>query len=174
MSLRTEESASIRVFLESQAEKFAGARVLDIGCGKQPYRRIVEDAGGTYTGMDDPDYPGSTVIERVGPTWAELPREPFDVVLMTQVWQYMTISILSYTLHDLARGWPLSQGGWLLTTGPTNWPVVEPDDLHRFTLHGVESLLKDAGFTVPTIFYRHSILYEGEKWQCGWAAVAHS
>src|SRR5262249_9413651 len=42
----------------------------------------------------------------------------------------------------------LKPGGFLILTGPFWWPIhEEPYDYHRFTKHGFENLLREAGFT---------------------------
>lgn len=170
-ALREAEAQSIRGFLKSHSDKLTG-RVLDIGCGQQPYRDIVEAAGGTYLGWDRPDLPGSVGAD-AGPDWDDLEFAGFDAVMFTQVWQYVPLGALCDALYDLAHGRSvLAPAGWLLATGPTNWPVVEQDDLHRFTTSGVLQLLHDAGFGYIEVHPRHAIEHGGEKWSCGWGAAA--
>jgi len=95
--------------------------------------------------------------------------------MMTQVWQYIGLSALKLKLALLASGQDiLAPGGWLLATGPTNWPVVEDADLHRFTPAGVVQLLGDADFPLVEVHPRHHIEHGGERWLCGWSAVARS
>lgn len=177
MNLRLAEAQSIRDFLNEHADKLGG-RVLDLGCGQQPYRDIIENAGGTYDGHDRPDYPGSVVSEPTEPledSYHFHPEARWDTVVMTQVWQYMRLPVLTDLLGELAYGERLLRpGGWLLATGPTNWPVIEKDDLHRFTMMGVLSLLSDAGFPSVEITERHHIEHGAEKWSCGWAVAARS
>lgn len=169
MNMREAETASIRQFLVQHSDKLTG-RVLDLGCGQQPYRDIIEQAGGTYFGWDSPDLPGSVVDDHVD----DVDRVGFDAVVMTQVWQYVPIDQLRLDLQSVATGGMLADGGWLLATGPTNWPVVEETDLHRFTVPGVVSLLHDAGFPFMEARYRHHVKHSGETWPLGWAVAARS
>lgn len=177
--LRRTERDSIRSFVKQCANlgMFVG-NVLDWGCGKQPYRRIIESAGGTYFGWDKTSFPGSVVTEDVGDlTPFEMlgENEEFDAILMTQVWQYMEHRVLREILNDL--GWAqgtLKPGGWLVVTGPTNWPVVEKEDLFRFTPAGVEKLLENNGFSHIDVNPRASVTHNGEEWILGWKATARS
>ena len=170
--IRDLERRSISEFLVSQGDKLHG-QVLDIGCGKQPYRNIVESFGGTYHGFDRESFAGSVVDEDIGEYW-DLCDE-VDTVMMTQVWQYIPIHVLKDMLCKLASGdWSLKAGGWFLATGPTNWPLVEETDLHRFTAKGAEALLDTTRFKEIQVEERASIEVEGERWPLGWKAVARA
>ena len=117
MSIRAGETASIRTFLHCHLDKLTGT-VLDLGCGKQPYRAIIEQAGGEYFGWDRSDLPGSVVPDDVGLDGdVELVGE-YDTIVMTQVWQYVPLRELTLDLSLFASGDSLLQrGGWLLATG---------------------------------------------------------
>lgn len=156
-SIRELERASIRSFVEAQKEYLASGSVLDFGAGKpgtcrqpQPYRDLVT---GEYSAFD------------LGDPW---PVGPFYAILCTQVIEYM---------EDPRRelGWFhqwLVPGGVLVMTGPTNWPEVEESDLWRFTLSGIQRLLKKAGFDIVVAQRRAEIEKGGEKWSLGWGIVA--
>ena len=173
MKLRERERVSISDFLASHKDKLSG-NVLDIGCGQQPYKKIIEKAGGKYTGHDGKDFPGSVVSENVGPSWSQISLRTYDAVMMTQVWQYVEPYVLESMLMDLASGIALKPGGWLLATGPTNWPVVEADDLWRLTTSGVSHLLTRAGFDHSYVEPRFAVRAEGVNWPVGWQATARS
>jgi hypothetical protein len=156
MTLHELERESIRAFVRSAADEgYLSGRVLDYGCGKQPYRPIVEAAAGEYIGFDSASFPGSVVSEEIGPEEDRVlyPFEEYDAILCTQVVQYLPLARNSgYTHH-----WPLILWEWkaslaidglLVMTYPTNWPEVEPEDLHRFTKAGMARLLTEAGFTI--------------------------
>jgi hypothetical protein len=148
VNLREREAKSIRDFVQSAADEgYLSGRVLDYGCGKQPYRDIVEAAGGEYHGTDSPDYPGSVVSEFVHPGWPHI----YDAVLCTQVLQY--IPVPHHALRQMRNNLvelnvPKDKARHLVLTYPTNWPEVEPEDLHRFTKAGMERLLTEAGFEI--------------------------
>ena len=164
--LRTLERDSIRAFVQKAADEgYLSGRVLDWGCGKQPYRDIVEAAGGEYVGFDRAAFPGNVSGEDM--FMEDLGNyQKWDTILCNQVVQYVPIgtgirdglqgmldwicSLLQW--YDMAQDPPrtIQKRGHLVMTYPTNWPEVEPEDLHRFTKAGMERLLVDAGFTVVT------------------------
>ena len=78
--LLTLERESLTAFVQSCSHLMAG-RVLDYGCGKQPYRHVVEAAGGEYVPFDRRDLPGGTG-GNVGPEMAD--GLSFDAVLCTR------------------------------------------------------------------------------------------
>lgn len=179
-SLRDLERASIRDFLSGQAEEHLCGRVLDYGCGTQPYRDLVK---GDYHAWDSPKFPGSVIGHAplphhvTLPSWTELRLHPerhqdrkFDAIVCTQVIQYVP-NPLDF-LHDRLRPL-LKKDGRLLLTGPTNWPMVEREDLWRFTAPGITKLLLNADLEVELVYERASVDFQGERWPIGWAAVAH-
>jgi SAM-dependent methyltransferase len=169
VSLRETERESIRAYVQGAANQgFFKGRVLDLGAGKQPYRDILEEAGAMYFAHDLPTYPASTVREQVGDEDPLYLPDAWDAVLCTQVIQYM-----EYPFEELEKILEaLYPGGRLVITGPTNWPVVETQDLHRFTEEGIARLLMEAGFAEVSSSYRANIVYEGERWPLGWGAIA--
>lgn len=167
--LREVEAASIRAFVESCAEHFTG-RVLDLGCGRSPYLNVVQDAGGEYIGYDRADFPANvTGYDVGGDEMLRYKPVTFDAVLCTQVIQYVNDTEL--WLNDIHRS--LAKAGVLVMTGPTNWPIVEPEDLWRFTASGVARLLAEAGFTGGDVSIRAEVEFgPGLVMPLGWQAVA--
>lgn len=142
MNLRDVEADSIRRFVQSAAEEgFMRGRVLDYGSGKEPYRQIVEEAGGEYLPYDRATFGGATVSVDVG----EKPLH-CDTVLCTQVIQY------THFPQDTVREWAAllreSNHGYLVLSWPTNWPEVEEADLWRFTKSGMLRMLEAAKFEI--------------------------
>lgn len=166
-AIRDLERASLRDFVGSCGPIFYGRNVLDYGCGRMPYRDIVDRAGGGYFEYDRPSFPGNVGGEVHGP---EDPlAAAWDVILCTQVVQYLPhVSDVLVAFRESL----LSLGGYLVLTGPTCWPEVEPEDLHRFTRRGIEALLRAAGFTVERLERRSYVEYAGEEFSLGWGAVA--
>lgn len=166
MSLRQLEQDSIRFAVQKAAtDGLLSGKVFDFGAGLQPHRWIVEAAGGDYRPYDRPVYPGSVVVMPVG----DLPRpgEEIDAILCTQVIQYVTEpqETLEYFKQILTPA-----RGHLLLTGPTNWPVVEKEDLYRFTVEGIRLMLVDAEFGAVQVEQRAAVTFEGETWSLGWTA----
>lgn len=193
MSIRDEETKSIRAFLEAAGNGgiFQG-KVLDYGCGKMPYRDIVEIAGGEYFGFDLPDFPANVSGERVVPEGYRMEVEEetdhmtalfrwtrehgyIDVVLCTQVLQYIPGDYLwapDGFFLDLKILMDDDNETFVITY-PTHWPEVEKEDLHRFTKAGMERLLKDADLEVVEHVPRHATyLLGGEALVHGYGLVA--
>lgn len=140
-SARQIERQSIREWIESVADEYLDERVLDYGCGKQPYRDIVEAAGGDYHPYDRLEFPGNVSGEDIGDD-DPLAIYRWDAILVNQVIQYTRDPV--WFLARLRAG--LAPNGHLVMTYPTNWPEVEPDDLWRFTMTGMEHMLALNGY----------------------------
>lgn len=165
MNIRDLERASIEDFLLGHHNLLRGD-VCDWGCGLSPYRGIVEQAGGRYTGYDDPGLPGSVAPTAIRPAFPP----PWNAIICTQVIQYVpdprTFVRLRY--EDILPG------GALLMTGPTNWPIVDREDKWRITPMGIAELLSCAGFSaMVTVGVRAEVMFAGEKWLLGWWAVGY-
>ncbi len=171
VKLRTVERDSIRQFIENAGrEGMLAGRVLDYGCGKQPYREVVESFGGRYYGFDRTDYPGSCVTEDMGvPDYADVGWD-YDTVICTQVIQYVWPEELRHFMNGLRLN--LRKKGVLLMTGPTNWPVVEQDDLWRVTRTMAESLFQPSQWQDVRVEDRAFVEFQHERWSLGWQATA--
>lgn len=162
------ERDSIQAFVEHQAHVFDGRAVLDYGCGFQPYRALVEAAGGRYNGWNDASLPGS----KAPATGLAKLLEPqrYGVILCTQVIEYVPEpAAMLETLRGL-----LNRRGHLVITGPTNWPEVDSHDKWRLTRSGIKALLQDAGFKVLVCEHRAMIDLDGFRLAVGWGALART
>lgn len=174
MALRDVERHSTRAFLEDSVAMFDGRKVLDYGCGSQPYRSLIEGAGGAYTAFDSTGFPahvaGPLDTLSAVPTFDAdaMAHIRYDVVVCTQVIQY--VDPPEILLRKIAEH--VADGGTLLLTGPTNWPIVETSDLWRFTVAGITSLLKKAGWRTSYAATRGLVRFEGEDWPLGFEAIA--
>lgn len=157
------ERASLRAFVESCGDHFTG-RVLDYGCGKQPYRDVVERAGGTYMPWDRKTFGGGSGGD-IGPLFVEA-LWPIDTILCTQVIEYVDDP------GRLLNGFKaqMSEGGVLVLTGPTSW-IEPPGHLHNQTLEGIRVLLERAGFVVERLESRGHV---GPGFSIGYGAVARA
>lgn len=167
MNLREIERASLTAFVQDSADKgLLDGDVLDLGCGHQPYRKLVR---GKYFAWDRAHYPGSVVALDIGAAYKDKGTpwdRTYDTVLCTQVIQYVDDpSALMRTI--------LRHANHLVMTGPTNWPVVEKEDLRRFTPTGISELLHRAGFLSIEVTEREYVIFEGERWCLGWGVVSH-
>jgi SAM-dependent methyltransferase len=127
-------------------------RVLDIGCGTKPYRRLFPGATqylGTETkrtftpgGQADVTCFGEALPFRTG---------AFDAVVCTEVLEH--VAEPSDFLRDVVR--VMRPGGVLLLTTPQTWGLhEEPYDFYRYTKYGLAYLFRKAGLemmeVVPT------------------------
>lgn len=168
MTARDLERDSIRAFVASHV--FEG-RVLDYGCGKQPYRDLVERTA-EYVPFDRTHFPANVSGENVGadvethPTY--LQPHQWDTILCTQIFQYVhDPADLLADFHHLLRN-----DGTLVLTYPTNWAEVEPEDLHRFTKAGMELMLQGEGFTIERHERRAEVEAAGMVFPLGYGVVA--
>lgn len=168
-TLREREKASIEGFVLNQAEKLTG-RVLDFGCGLQPYRKIVENSGGDYHPFDRLGYPGCTVHTSVGNDWPLTQRVQWDAILCTQVIQYVPDPMK--LIRDF--WFALKPGGWLVLTGPTNWPEVEVEDFWRVTICGAAHMLEATGFSEIDVSSRECIRINDFGLSLGWGATGRA
>jgi SAM-dependent methyltransferase len=135
--------ASLIADLERNLPTLEG-RVIDVGCGVQPYRRFLGPKVTEHVGVDrlgafaQPDLEGDALNLPV-------PDASFDAALSTQVLEHVPQPQLA--LKELAR--VLRPGGTLILTCPGTWPHHEqPYDFYRYTRFGLEYLLQDAGFQI--------------------------
>lgn len=160
------EKDSIRRFVERWAPKYLTGDVLDYGCGRQPYRSVVDEVGGSYHPFDRVQFGGNVSGGNVGPD----PRVGgYDAILCTQVVQYVPAVQLLPTVARWASY--LRPGGVLVMTYPTTWPEIR-DDLHRFTRLGMESILGAGGFRVLRHEQRAAVPGLGVELPLGYGVVA--
>lgn len=145
MSLRQLERDSIRKFVEEAGNShFRGARVLDYGCGAQPYKSLVQSFGAEYVGYDNENNPG-WIVDGLN---VDLPNGTYDVILMTQVLHNVVpIWNVQELLVELRKRF-LVPGGHLVATYTTTWLESDPTICWLFTKSGMERLLEDAGYTI--------------------------
>jgi SAM-dependent methyltransferase len=141
--LRHEIEVALDMFAKPVA---AGARVLDVGCGNQPFRVRLEAFGYAYTGMDLEQNESKTVDVMAAidqPPPPQLTQSgPFELILCTEVLEHVTDWPASF--RHLAG--LLAPGGRLLVTCPFFWPLhEEPYDFWRPTTHALTHFAGAAG-----------------------------
>jgi SAM-dependent methyltransferase len=136
--------------IESAVADFAGSlppgsRVLDAGAGEGAYRKFFRQH--RYCGVDlaigdlSWDYGGLDVL-------ADLVHLPFPDSCLDACLSIVTLEHVrepAAVLRETARA--LKAGGALLLVVPQEWEVHQaPHDYFRYTRHGIEYLLEEAGF----------------------------
>ena len=134
-------------------------RLLDVGCGAQPYRKLVP-AAVDYVGIDIMDsetrfgYTQKDTIYYSGPLWP-LPGETADCVLCTETLEHVLEpkAFLSEAFRCL------KPGGSLLATVPfaARWHFI-PYDYWRYTPSSLKHLLSEAGFADIVVYGRGNAL----------------
>lgn len=159
------ENESIRDFvLEAAVAGLLRGRVLDYGCGKQPYRDVVEAAGALYEPYDRATWPGGSggnVGDRLSlGDWR-------DAILCTQVLMYVPdpLDTLRIILMNLVK-----PGGHLIVTYPSAWPVIR-GHLWNFTKAGMQHLVTEAGYEVVRHELRLALPFEGFEVPVGYGIV---
>ena len=130
----------------ASAKQSKPVRVLDAGCGRQPFRHFFESPDFVYHSFDVQTHEGEE-LDYVGPLDGELPRdltaaEPFDFILCTEVLEHVADWNKAYeNLSSL-----LAPGGQILMTIPHFYPLhEEPYDFWRPTRYAVEFYAKRYG-----------------------------
>jgi len=124
--------------------KFLNGRLLDIGCGNSPYRKLISCQ--SYMGIDGlPD-----VKPDVAARCESIPckEKRFDAVICTELLEHLPEP--EKALKEIKR--VLKEGGYLYLTVPQSWCLhYEPDDYFRFTKYGIKYLLEKNGFEIRAV-----------------------
>lgn len=139
--------------------KNARGKVIDVGCGAQPYRELLSPDV-EYVGLDIIDakehfgYSTPDTLYFDGKRWPEAARGA-HLVLCTEVLEHMLEP--SVFLDEAFAA--LVPGGQLLLTVPfaARWHFI-PYDYWRFTPSSLRHLLETAGFTEISIWARGNSL----------------
>jgi SAM-dependent methyltransferase len=120
-------------------------RILDVGCGTQPYRSLLTNAT-SYTGVDVNASPHSLSQDVILYDGVSLPfpDQQFDWVLATEIFEHCAQP--EQLMRSIAR--VLCSSGGLVMTVPFLAGIHEPpNDYQRWTNFGLERLLRGAGFS---------------------------
>jgi len=134
--------------VRAAVESHGRGRVLDVGCGRQPYRDLLAArATGVVAVESDP----ARYADGPSPdTWAsglELPfrSDSFDTVVAFQVLEHVPEP--GRMMAEMAR--VMTSSGRLVLTAPHIWGIhEEPADFYRFTGYGLAHLARGAGLEV--------------------------
>jgi len=126
-----------------------GERLLDIGCGKMPYRDAIcaNSQVKQYVGLDLESAKYLKGEERPDQVW-DGKRIPFDNGSFDSV---MCTEVLEHCLHPeeilTEAHRVLKPGGLIFFTVPFLWPLHEtPNDYFRYTPFALAALLEETGY----------------------------
>jgi len=144
----------LRAWVEDQLRKCLDkpgpqVRVIDVGCGRQPFRALIESLGARYSSCDAIESSGQRP-DFIAPIDQELPQAllamgPFDLALCTEVLEHVSDWASAFkNLSELVE-----RGGKLLVTCPHFYPLHEqPYDFWRATPHAIRFWATRHGFEV--------------------------
>jgi SAM-dependent methyltransferase len=123
------------------------AKAVDIGCGGQPFRELLQQVGYSYCGVDvNPD--GGPLADVLWAADDPIPEElsrkgPFDFLLCTEVIEHIADWHAVFANFELL----LAPSGRALITAPFVYQLhEEPYDFWRPTLHAIDHHARGAGF----------------------------
>jgi SAM-dependent methyltransferase len=115
-------------------------RVLDLGCGDQPFSRDLSHTD--YVGLDKGPVPDGVRGDALSLPVSE---NTFDHVVSTQVLEHVPEPFRFFS--EIAR--VLKTGGTALITTNMMWNIhLGPEDYYRFTRFGLHHLADEAGLSV--------------------------
>jgi len=123
---------------------------LDVGCGEQPFRQALEQAGYRYYAMDVQQNSLSSV-DILSPIDSEISNPElagkFQLILCTEVLEHVADWFAAFdNFKKLLR-----PGGCVVITSPFLWPLhEEPYDFWRATPHAIRYLPDRTGLDVVT------------------------
>jgi hypothetical protein len=115
-----------------------GARILDVGCGVQPYYPLFAEIASSYDGNDVEAGPRIKYVSLVESL--PIPDRSYDLVLCTQVLEHVRRP--QQALLEMTR--VLAPGGHLFMTTHGVYPFhPHPADYWRWTRQGFEAIFED-------------------------------
>lgn len=118
---------------------------LDIGCGDQPYRGLIESVGARYESVDiEARTENVTYISDIH-DMGVVPRESFDCAICLEVLEHVSNPFVA--VGEIEK--VLRPGGKLILSVPHLSRLHEaPHDYFRYTRYGIHSILESNGFEV--------------------------
>ena len=151
--------------LEFAVKKYAGEKILDIGCGNKPYQEMFQGITKEYVGCDVVQSDQKKVDVICEATKIPLPDSSFDTVFSTQVIEH--VEDHQALVKEAFR--LLKPGGHFIVSGPMYWHLhEEPYDYFRFTKHGFRYILEKNRFIVM------DVLSNGGKWALLGQVIIHT
>ena len=136
--------------LKRCSSTYLTGRLIDIGCGKKPYKDLLAPYVTEHIGVDHQDtLHDKSNIDRFGTAY-DIPAEngEFDSAICTAVLEHLEEP--GQALRECHR--VLKKGGAAIYSVPFIWHLhEEPRDFYRFSKYGLKYLFKKAGFEIVEI-----------------------
>lgn len=133
--------------LHKAIQGYAQGRLLDVGCGEKPYKRMIKDYIDEHIGLDHKNtFHNKSNIDLFGTAY-DIPVEnnSFDTILCTAVLEHLEEP--SKAIKEANR--ILKKGGYAIYTVPLFWHLhEEPRDFYRYTKYGLKYLFEKNNFEI--------------------------
>lgn len=132
------------------SERYAGGRLLDIGCGEKPYAGVFAGRVTEHIGVDHEDSPNQLGNVDIFASAYDIPvaASSFRTALMSELLEHLEEP--GRAIAEAAR--VLEPEGHLILTTPLFWVLhEEPRDFYRYTPHGLRWLIEQSGLEVVEI-----------------------
>jgi len=126
-------------FIISSVHRYvrANSTVVDIGCGEQPMRTLIEEKGGQYIGIDIAQNSQNNVDILCSAVSIQLPNSSVDCILCTEVVEH--VPEIDKVFSEFAR--ILKPNGYIILTCPFLYFLhEEPYDFQRPTPYLIDFL----------------------------------
>lgn len=134
-------------------KKYGKGKLVDIGCGRSPYKETVLNFVDSYTGVDHPETAKLYESDSKPDFYADAHKLPFknnsyETAIMLQVLEYLDNPQKAIT--EVAR--VIKKNGVFILSAPFMYPIHDGKfDHSRFTESGVTSLLSEAKLKIIDI-----------------------
>lgn len=135
-------------------KRYARGVLLDVGCGRMPYRKEIEPLVTKYIGLDHPEASRLYQNARVKPDiYADANSIPsknntYDTVVLFEVLEHVPYAM--DVLPELYR--VLKPGGYLIGSIPFMYPIHDRGfDFARYTEDALKLMLKKSGFSIKAV-----------------------
>lgn len=136
-----------------EAKKYAKGKLIDIGCGRMPYRKELEPLVSSYTGVDHPEVSKLYKSDIKPDVLADAKKLPFknstfDIALLIQVLEH--VDAPDKVIKEAAR--VLKPNGVFIISVPFLYPLHDmPYDWGRYTDSALRHFLKEASLRLVKI-----------------------
>ena len=144
--------------LAALARKYFYGRLVDIGCGVKPYRKMMAGIVAQHVGVDHAESFHDRIAVDLSGSAYRIPAEAgsFDSALCTSVLEHLEEP--EQAVRECRR--LLMPGGVAIYSMPFIWHLhEEPRDFYRYTKYGLKHLFEKSGFEVLEINALLGILY---------------